>query len=68
MKSLTIELPDDKYERLKALAEQKNLSIKELIEDLANKTLEGLENEKKSEILAASGEIEPGLELLDKLD
>jgi len=35
MSALTIRLPDDKYERLKALSKRRGTSVKPLIEEMA---------------------------------
>ena len=35
MSTLTIRLPDDKHERLKALAEARKISVNKLIDELA---------------------------------
>jgi predicted transcriptional regulator len=39
MSTLTIRLPDDKHERLKALAEARNVSVNKLIDELATVAL-----------------------------
>jgi predicted transcriptional regulator len=39
MSTLTIRLPDDKHERLKALAERRNISVNKLIDELATVAL-----------------------------
>jgi len=39
MSTLTIRLPDDKHERLKALAEARQISVNKLIDELATVAL-----------------------------
>ncbi len=39
MSTLTIRLPDDKHERLKALAEARKISVNKLIDELATVAL-----------------------------
>ena len=39
MATLTIRLPDDKHNRLKALARRKKMSINKLIEEISTQTL-----------------------------
>jgi len=56
MSTLTVRLPDDKHNRLKALAAHKKLSLNKLIEELT------------TQATAATGDKKRGLELLDKLD
>ncbi|ARU56521.1 VapB antitoxin [Oleiphilus messinensis] len=68
MATLTVRLPDDKHERLKALAMHKKISINKLMEELSTQALAEFDSEIRFRTLAASGSIERGLELLDKLD
>jgi len=68
MGTLTIRLPDDKHDRLKALAQRKNISINKLIEEMSTQTLAEFDSEVRFRALAASGKIKRGLKLLDKLD
>lgn len=68
MATLTIRLPDDKHNRLKALAQRKKMSINKLIEEISTQTLAEFDSETRFRALAASGNPERGIELLDKLD
>lgn len=68
MATLTIRLPDDKHNRLKALAQRKKMSINKLIEEISTKTLAEFDSEIRFRALAASGNPARGIELLDKLD
>ena len=68
MATLTIRLPDDKHNRLKALARRKKMSINKLIEEISTQTLAEFDSEIRFRTLAASGNVKRGLELLDKLD
>jgi plasmid stability protein len=68
MATLTIRLPDDKHNRLKALAQRKKMSINKLIEEISTQTLAEFDSETRFRALAASGDIKRGLEILDKLD
>ena len=68
MATLTIRLPDDKHNRLKALAQRKKISINKLIEEISTQTLAEFDSETRFRALAASGNSKRGLELLDKLD
>ncbi len=68
MATLTIRLPDDKHNRLKALAQRKKMSINKLIEEISTQTLAEFDSETRFRALAASGNAMRGLELLDKLD
>ncbi len=68
MATLTIRLPDDKHNRLKALAQRKKMSINKLIEEISTQTLAEFDSETRFRALAASGNAKRGLELLDKLD
>ena len=68
MSVLTIRMPDDKHDRLKALAKSRNMSVNKLIEELS--TIAISEFDARSRFLARSskGDPEQALELLDKLD
>lgn len=68
MATPTIRLPEDKHNRLKALARRKKISINKLIEEISTQTLAEFDSETRFRALAASGDIRRGLELLDKLD
>ena len=68
MSVLTIRMPDDKHERLKALAKSRNISVNKLIEELS--TIAISEFDARSRFLARSsqGDPEQALKLLGKLD
>jgi plasmid stability protein len=68
MATLTIRLPDDKHDRLKALAERRNISMNKLFEELLTQALAEFDSETRFRALAAQGHTQRGLELLDKLD
>ena len=68
MATLTVRLPDDKHERLKALAMHKKISINKLMEELSTQALAEFDSELRFRALAATGKINKGLEILDKLD
>jgi len=68
MATLTVRIPDDKHERLKALASRKNISINKLMEELSTQALAEFDSETRFKALAATGNKAKGLELLDKLD
>lgn len=68
MATLTIRLPDDKHLRLKKLAESQGLSINKLIEELSTIALVEFDTHTRFKLLAAQGDRELGLNLLDKLD
>ena len=68
MGTLTVRLPDDKHERLKALASRRKISINKLMEELSTQALAEFDSEVRFRALASSGNIKKGLQLLDKLD
>ena len=68
MATLTVRIPDDKHERLKALASHKNISINKLMEELSTQALAEFDSEIRFKALAATGNRAKGLKLLDKLD
>jgi len=68
MATLTVRIPDDKHGRLKALAKHRHVSVNKLMEDLSTQALSEFDSEVRFRALAASGDIERGLKLIDKLD
>ncbi len=68
MATLTIHLPDEKHERLRQLAERRNVSMNKLVEELATVALAELDAETRFRARAALGSREQGLRLLDQLD
>jgi predicted transcriptional regulator len=68
MATLTIRIPDDKHQRLKQLAESRGISINKLIEELSTIALAESDTYNRFQALAARGDTQRGLQLLDKLD
>ena len=68
MGTLTVRLPDDKHERLKALAARRRISVNKLMEELSTQALAEFDSEVRFRALAASGRARKGLDVLDKLD
>ncbi len=68
MSTLTVRLPDDKHERLKAMAQYRKISVNKLVEELSTQALAEFDIETRFRALAATGNVKKGLELLDKLD
>jgi predicted DNA-binding protein len=68
MSALTIRLPDDKYERLKALSKQRGTSMNRLFDDMATQLLAEFDAEARFALRAAKGRdrVEEGLALLQK--
>ncbi|AHJ31124.1 toxin-antitoxin system HicB family antitoxin [Nodularia spumigena CS-584] len=68
MATLTIRFPDDKHNRLKELAQVKGISINKLIEELSTIALAEFDANTRFKAMAAMGNSEEGLRILDKLD
>jgi hypothetical protein len=68
MSTLTIRLPDDKHERLKALAKSNAISVNKLIDELATVALANFDARVRFEGRSARGDPGRALALLDKLD
>ncbi len=68
MSTLTIRMPDDKHERLKALARANSVSINKLMDELATVALANFDARVRFETRAARGKPQRALKLLDKLD
>lgn len=67
MSTLTIRLPDDKHERLKALAEARKISVNKLIDELATIALANHDARLRFEIRARKGNAKRALDLVDGL-
>ena len=68
MATMTIRLPDNKHERLKALAAQRGVSLNKLIEEWSTAALAEFDAESRFRILSAKGDANRALRVLDKLD
>ncbi len=68
MSTLTLRIPDSKYERLKKYAKSQNISLNKLFDELATIALTQHDAKIRFERLASKGDKKRGLELLDKLD
>ncbi|MCK6424856.1 MAG: toxin-antitoxin system HicB family antitoxin [Burkholderiaceae bacterium] len=68
MSTLTIRLPDEKHERLKALARANAVSVNRLMDELATVALANYDARVRFQARAARGDASRGLELLDLLD
>lgn len=68
MSTLTIRLPDDKHERLKALARANAVSVNKLIDELATVALANFDARVRFQTRSARGDPRRALALLDKLD
>ncbi len=68
MSTLTIRLPDDQHERLKALAEAQGISLNKLFEAFSTKALAEFDSETRFRLRAAKGGHVAWLDILDRLD
>ena len=68
MSTLTIRLPDDTADRLKALARSRGLSVNKLVEEWSAQALAAWDTENHFRAMAASGDIKKALEVLDQID
>ncbi|MCL2524200.1 MAG: ribbon-helix-helix domain-containing protein [Betaproteobacteria bacterium] len=68
MSTLTIRLPDDTALRLKSLARSRKLSVNKLIEELSAQAITAFDVEMQFKTLAASGNSQQALAILDRLD
>ncbi len=67
MSTLTIRIPDEKHERLKALAASRKISVNKLIDELSTIALVEFDARNRFKARAARGSAEHGVLLLDKL-
>ena len=68
MGTLTIGMPNDKVECLKALAAERQISVNRLIDELLTIAITEHDTLTRFRLRAARGSAERGLEILDKLD
>jgi predicted transcriptional regulator len=68
MATLTIRLPDEKHARLKELALSRGISVNKLVEELSTIALTEFDAYTRFKTMAALGNVNEGLALLDKLD
>lgn len=68
MATLTIRLPDDKHTRLKELAQSRGISVNKLMEELSTIVLAEFDTYNRFKVMAAKGDVQEGLRILDKLD
>lgn len=68
MSTLSIRIPDNKYERLKNLAASKKISVNKLFDELTTQALTEYDVQSMFETRAARGSVIRGLETLNKLE
>ena len=68
MSTLTLRIPDTKYERLKNYAKSKEISLNKLFDEFATIALTQFDAKTRFDLMASKGDRKKGLELLDKLD
>lgn len=68
MRVVTLRLPEDQHQRLKAMAQARGISLNKLFEQLTSQALTENDIEVRYRRMAASGSAERGLALLDKLE
>ncbi|NEZ60003.1 hypothetical protein [Adonisia turfae] len=68
MAALTIQLSDDKYEQLKKLTQVLGISLDQLMEELSTIALKEFDTRNRFKAMAAIGNKQKGLNLLEKLD
>jgi predicted transcriptional regulator len=68
MGAFTVRLPDDKHQRLRALAESRGTTLNQLIDDMAAVMLAEFDAETRFKLRAArgAGKAKRGLALLEK--
>ena len=68
MSALTVRLPDDKHQRLRALAESRGTTLNRLIDDMATVMLAEFDAETRFKLRAGrgAGKVSRGLALLNK--
>jgi predicted DNA-binding ribbon-helix-helix protein len=67
MSALTIRLPDDKHDWLKALAESRQISVNKLVDELATVDLANFDARSRYEVRARKGYTKKAIRILDRL-
>ena len=62
------ELPDNTADRLKSLAHSRGLSVNKLVEEMSAQALAAWDTENRFRSLAAQGDLNQALAILDRLD
>jgi len=68
MVTVTVQLPDEKHERLKKMAKRHGISLNKLFEELSTTALAEFDVETRFRVRAGRGSVERELALLDQLD
>ena len=68
MSTLTLRIPDTKYERLKKYAKSKEISLNKLFDEFATIALTQFDAKTRFDLMASRGDKRKGLDLLYKLD
>ena len=68
MSVLTIRLTDETHERLRSLAAYRKISMNKLIEEVTVRVITEFDSEMRFRTLAAAGNTDESLRILDKLD
>jgi predicted transcriptional regulator len=68
MRTLTVRLPDDTADRLKALARHRGISVNKLIEELSTQAIAAWDTETRFRAMAARADRDAALAVLDRLD
>jgi predicted transcriptional regulator len=68
MATMTIRIPDAKHERLRRLAERNGISLNKLVDEWASMALAQFDAETRFVARATRGNVQRGLDLLDRLD
>jgi len=68
MSTITLQLPDAKYSKLKEYAKQQGISLNKLFDEFTTVALAQFDARTRFTIAASKGNTEIGLHLLDKLD
>ena len=68
MSTVTIRLPDNTADRLKSLAHSRGLSVNKLVEEMSAQALAAWDTENRFRSLAAQGDLNQALAILDRLD
>ena len=68
MSTITLRITDSKHDRLKQYAKEQGVSLNKLFDEFATVALAQFDAKTRFTLMAAKGDIQTGLKILDSLD
>lgn len=68
MSTITLRMQDSKHDRLKQYAKDQGISLNKLFDELATVAIAQFDAKTRFNLKSAKGDVQTGIDLLDKLD